>query len=618
MGQRQSHQPGIATKGEAISPADHNSANSTDEATTVVVHAAYGARNSWANVTDKLVDAHNTRIQVNNDTFGVVDPLPGVVKRLRVRYLDGHVTEWPENTWTKTTGRTPITATTIEDVSIVLTTYKRSVELQRAVASVLRQTYQNWHLYIVGDACPTLLALSLERLDPRRITVLNLDVNHGAGGAVPRNVALKSHVKTKLVAFLDDDNEWAADHLQTLWTALQAEPTARFAISSILMDDVPILCDLPLRRGRVDTSSVLFEYSLVAQYGYWKDRSEAGYAHDWEFFNRWQHEHGVATRQYTLVYSCAAGGQNPLAIKAMYDDQQAVDSTTTAHQTTEQNKRLALTTLVCNDRACLFDVLSSVCEFTAFPPCTDWVILAQGCSAAFVDKIQTFITEHQQTNVCWQLMVWPDNKGLSAGVNELAARTRDHEYVLHIEDDFICLPPNITKCDSDWLKTCCAFLDNHPLVSTLFLRQYATDQEKYQYGWTRCIPYQCHRFSTDNFNWATKIKMNRCYEQPITSNGLVFERIPNFLFTFNPVLRRNAHYYQKHNVFPVPSKMDVVANRAREWSATAADAAPEWGHSEALVMEKTRDLLTYNVQRGIFGHFEDWQPVLKTYTSPVP
>lgn len=205
-------------------------------------------------------------------------------------------------------------------ISIVLPTYKRPAQLKRAVDSVLRQTYKDWRLYIVGDNCPFLTKLNLDQLDPR-ITVINLAQNHGAGGAVPRNTALISHVMTRWCSFLDDDNEWTFDHLHSLWQALQTNPNARFAFSSIVMDGLPITFDLPLRRGRIDTSCVLFEHALCKQYGYWKDRADAGYCHDWEFFSRWRHEFGVATRKPTLLYSCSAGGQNPQQIKQMYNDQ---------------------------------------------------------------------------------------------------------------------------------------------------------------------------------------------------------------------------------------------------------------------------------------------------------
>jgi hypothetical protein len=45
--------------------------------------------------------------------------------------------------------------------------------------------------------------------------------------------------------------------------------------------------------------------------------------------------------------------------------------------------------------------------------------------------------------------------------------------------------------------------------------------------------------------------------------------------------------------------------RSKEWGATPESAAPAWGYVESITMEKTRDLMTYNVQCGIFCHAED-------------
>lgn len=283
-------------------------------------------------------------------------------------------------------------------------------------------------------------------------------------------------------------------------------------------------------------------------------------------------------------------------------------------------RRLALTTLVCNDRECLFVVLQSLLKGTTWPdhttshymyhPATEWVILAQGCSKGFVQRLEKWIAQHTCEQLSVKLIVWAVNQGLSMGVNELAYQTEECKYVLHIEDDFALLPPDITNCDQDWLSTCCDFMDQHSDVASLFLRQYATDQEKHLYGWTRNISYRNHRFAKDNFHWSQKIKLNRCLENPLLFGGMKFEHIPHFLFTFNPVLRRNTSYEQKQ-VFPVPTKQDAVAGRSKEWKATREDAAPEWGHTEAMTMEKTRDLVTYNVQQGLFGHYEDWLDVLE-------
>ena len=58
-----------------------------------------------------------------------------------------------------------------------------------------------------------------------------------------------------------------------------------------------------LRKGRIDTSTVVHKFDLCVKYGLWKDRNEGGYAHDYEFFSRWREEKHLFTKVGTLKYS---------------------------------------------------------------------------------------------------------------------------------------------------------------------------------------------------------------------------------------------------------------------------------------------------------------------------
>ena len=61
--------------------------------------------------------------------------------------------------------------------------------------------------------------------------------------------------------------------------------------------------------------------SLLYKYGYWKDRVEAGYAHDWEFFSRWCDEMYSPTLKPTLNYSIEYNNQSYDELKNIYNDQ---------------------------------------------------------------------------------------------------------------------------------------------------------------------------------------------------------------------------------------------------------------------------------------------------------
>jgi glycosyltransferase involved in cell wall biosynthesis len=112
-------------------------------------------------------------------------------------------------------------------ISVYIPTYNRAkILVDRAIPSVLNQTYRNFELIIVGDSCTDdTEKLILDNADPR-IRFYNLQKrtyrypptaeNHWlAGPVVPANTAL-GLVRGKWIARLDDDDTWTDDHLELL------------------------------------------------------------------------------------------------------------------------------------------------------------------------------------------------------------------------------------------------------------------------------------------------------------------------------------------------------------------------------------------------------------------
>lgn len=98
-------------------------------------------------------------------------------------------------------------------VSIIVPTYKRTIEmLDRAVQSILKQTYDNFEIIIVDDNGKQELSSFRESISgyicklletEKRITYLQNKEN--LGGALSRNIGIKA-AKGELIAFLDDDD----------------------------------------------------------------------------------------------------------------------------------------------------------------------------------------------------------------------------------------------------------------------------------------------------------------------------------------------------------------------------------------------------------------------------
>jgi hypothetical protein len=253
------------------------------------------------------------------------------------------------------------------------------------------------------------------------------------------------------------------------------------------------------------------------------------------------------------------------------------------------HSRIVLATLHCNDRSAIFDVIRSFAEHTSHRRFT-WIILSQGCSQEHNDllrkELETFSFHHD-------VLCLDENMGWSRGMNILYDHLETRyspDYVLHLEDDWLCETSNMY-----WFNDCVSYLDTHPDVSTLFLRKYKSEKEKWDYGWTRSIWYMCFQHPHP-FEYATKMK-----DHPIvTYKRLQLRRIPEFLYSANPTLFRFGDY-KKCGVFPFEQYNDLSQKR-QEWKTTTSEDAPQWGYAEAVSMEKIRDLVCMNVDKGIFFH----------------
>lgn len=112
-------------------------------------------------------------------------------------------------------------------ISVCVPTYNRgSILIERAVNSVLAQTYENFELIIIGDHCTDNTEELLAKINDPRLKFFNLPnrkrtyrqnvENHWfVGGAIPANKAMKLS-KGKWIARIDDDDTWTPDHLEKL------------------------------------------------------------------------------------------------------------------------------------------------------------------------------------------------------------------------------------------------------------------------------------------------------------------------------------------------------------------------------------------------------------------
>jgi glycosyltransferase involved in cell wall biosynthesis len=97
-------------------------------------------------------------------------------------------------------------------VSVIIATYNRSNVLALTLRSLIRQTYQDWDAWVIGDACTDDTEEVVNSLGDPRIRYVNLETNHGEQ-SVPNNEGVRRS-RSAYVAYLNHDDFWLPDHLE--------------------------------------------------------------------------------------------------------------------------------------------------------------------------------------------------------------------------------------------------------------------------------------------------------------------------------------------------------------------------------------------------------------------
>ena len=114
--------------------------------------------------------------------------------------------------------------------SIVIPLYNKEKYIARAIKSVLAQTYQEFEIIVINDGCTDNSANEVAMFDDDRIKIIN-QVNAGVSAARNRGIL---EAKQSFIAFLDADDEWYPDYLESIANLQGAYPECQvFATSYI-------------------------------------------------------------------------------------------------------------------------------------------------------------------------------------------------------------------------------------------------------------------------------------------------------------------------------------------------------------------------------------------------
>jgi len=211
-------------------------------------------------------------------------------------------------------------------VSVIIPTYNRVNTIQRAINSVLKQTYKNFELIIVDDGSTDNTENVILRENDDRIVFLKHDTNKG--GSAARNTGI-SHAKGKYIAFLDSDDEWCPEKLKKQVEALDKLQTddwgGIYCGYYYIKKNGEIKKVEALQRGKLKkellkkeldigaSSTLLFSRTAIEDIGLFDESFERH--QDWEFLVRFFGKYGL----WSIEQPCVKifGHNPPKAEKAV-------------------------------------------------------------------------------------------------------------------------------------------------------------------------------------------------------------------------------------------------------------------------------------------------------------
>lgn len=106
--------------------------------------------------------------------------------------------------------------------SVVIPLYNKQNYIKETIKSVLNQTFQNFEIVVVNDGSKDDSIKIIESIQDYRIKLVHQE---NSGVSVARNMGIKE-ANAKYIAFLDADDLWLPEFLQTIYELIQNFPDA--------------------------------------------------------------------------------------------------------------------------------------------------------------------------------------------------------------------------------------------------------------------------------------------------------------------------------------------------------------------------------------------------------
>lgn len=178
-------------------------------------------------------------------------------------------------------------------ITVIIPTYNSSGTLRLTLETVLRQTFKDFEVWIVGDGCSDNSEQAVVSFGDDRFHWLNLPENSGTPSK-PRNEGLKN-AKGQYIAYLGHDDLWFPWHLEGLTKHIQQKDCDFvYSLGAIIGPEgvvgffsLPESLEIP--HGGISPSNWMHKRSLIETIGPWSLKTKVG--DDQEFLKRlWAHK----------------------------------------------------------------------------------------------------------------------------------------------------------------------------------------------------------------------------------------------------------------------------------------------------------------------------------------
>lgn len=105
-------------------------------------------------------------------------------------------------------------------ISVIIPLYNKEKQIVKALRTVLLQTFRDFEIVIVNDGSTDFSVQEAEKVHDERIRIIH---QQNAGVSATRNRGIHE-AKYDLIAFLDADDEWKPEYLETQYNLYQKYP----------------------------------------------------------------------------------------------------------------------------------------------------------------------------------------------------------------------------------------------------------------------------------------------------------------------------------------------------------------------------------------------------------